>query len=106
MPVVDVIERRKYANATTVYPMPYLNEETYYSYVSAYDMNQYNLIDVIAEIQPHIDQGISTILYVNSDIATNELARYYIYAQKKGLKSLYYTRTRNLQVDECLACSV
>jgi ribonucleoside-diphosphate reductase alpha chain len=106
MPVVDVIERRKYANATTVYPMPYLNEESYYAYKSAYDMNQLNVIDVIAEIQPHIDQGISTILYVNSDVATNELARYYIYAQKKGLKSLYYTRTRNLQVDECLACSV
>lgn len=106
MPVVDVIERRKYANATTVYPMPYLTPETYYSYKSAYDMNQLNVIDVIAEIQPHVDQGISTILYVNSDVGTNELARYYIYAQKKGLKSLYYTRTRNLQVDECLACAV
>lgn len=106
MPVVDVIERRKYANATTVYPMPYLTPETYYAYKSAYDMDQLNIIDVIAEIQPHIDQGISTILYVNSDISTGELGRYYIYAQKKGLKSLYYTRTRNLQVDECLSCSV
>lgn len=106
MPVVDVIEKRKYANATTCYPMPFLSPETYFLYKSAYDMDQLNLIDVIAEIQPHVDQGISTILYVNSDVPTNKLASYYFYAQKKGLKSLYYTRTRNLQVDECLACSV
>jgi len=106
MPVVDHIETRKYANATTVYPMPYLSPETYFLYKSAYDMNQLDIIDLIAEIQPHVDQGISTILYVNSDVATSELARYYVYAQKKGLKSLYYTRTRNLKVEECTSCAV
>ena len=106
MPVVDHIETRKYANATTVYPMPFLSPETYYMYKSAYDMNQLDVIDMIAEIQPHVDQGISAILHVNNTVATNELARYYIYAQKKGLKSLYYTRTRNLSVDECIACAV
>lgn len=106
MPVVEQIETRTYANAKTSYPMPYLSRETYFLYKSAYDMNQFDLLDLIAEIQPHIDQGISTILYVNSDVGTDELARYYIYAHKKGLKSLYYTRTRKLDVDECVACAV
>ncbi|MFD3447523.1 class 1b ribonucleoside-diphosphate reductase subunit alpha [Microbacteriaceae bacterium 4G12] len=106
MPIVSQIESRTYANATTYYPMPYLSKETFWYYKSAYDMNQFKLMDLIAEIQQHIDQGISTILYVNSDISTRELARYYIYAHKKGLKSLYYTRTRKLSVEECVACTV
>lgn len=106
MPIVSQIESRTYANATTYYPMPYLSKDTFWYYKSSYDINQFKLIDLIAEIQEHIDQGISTILYVNSDISTRELARYYIYAHKKGLKSLYYTRTRKLSVEECVACTV
>ncbi|MBP0724694.1 class 1b ribonucleoside-diphosphate reductase subunit alpha [Bacillus sp. RG28] len=106
MPIVNVVESRTYANSTTYYPMPYLSKQNFWFYKSAYDMNQYKIIDLIAEIQAHVDQGISTILYVNSDISTKELARYYIYANKKGLKSLYYTRTRKLSVEECISCSV
>jgi ribonucleoside-diphosphate reductase alpha chain len=106
MPIVNQIESRTYANATTYYPMPYLSQETFWYYKSAYDMDQFKIIDLIAAIQEHVDQGISTILYVNSDISTRELARYYIYAHKKGLKSLYYTRTRKLSVEECVACVV
>ena len=106
MPIVDVIESRTYANSTTYYPMPYLSLETFWYYKSAYHTDQFKLIDLVAEMQQHIDQGISTILYVNSDISTRELARYYIYASKKGLKSLYYTRTRHTTVEDCLTCSV
>ena len=106
MPIVDVIESRTYANSTTYYPMPYLSMESFWYYKSAYNTNQFKIIDLIAEMQQHIDQGISTILYVNSDISTRELARYYIYASEKGLKSLYYTRTRHTTVEDCLTCSV
>ncbi|AEO93353.1 ribonucleotide reductase large subunit [Bacillus phage G] len=106
MPIVDHIEARTYANSTTYYPMPYLSLDTFWYYKSAYNTNQFKLIDIIAEMQEHVDQGISTILYVNSDITTSELARYYIYASEKGLKSLYYTRTNNLGVNECETCSV
>lgn len=106
MPVVDHIETRTYGNATTYYPMPYLSLETFWFYKSAYNIDQFKMIDLIAEMQQHIDQGISAILYVNSDISTNELARYYIYAHKKGLKSLYYTRNRMIDVSECTSCSV
>ncbi len=105
-PIVDVVETRTYGNATTYYPVPFLSEETYWYYKSAYHMNMYRLIDLVAEIQPHVDQGISTVLYVTSETSTRELARLYVYAWKKGLKSLYYTRTKNLSVEECLSCAV
>ena len=64
------------------------------------------MLDLIAEIQPHVDQGISTILHVNSDVSTRQLAKLYLYAAHKGLKSLYYTRTNQLSVEECVSCSV
>uniref|UniRef100_A0A7C3DLM9 Ribonucleoside-diphosphate reductase n=1 Tax=Meiothermus ruber TaxID=277 RepID=A0A7C3DLM9_MEIRU len=105
-PIVEYVETRTYGNATTYYPMPFLSEETYWFYKSAYHMNMYRVIDLVAEAQPHVDQGISTVLFVTSETSTRELARLYVYAAKKGLKSLYYTRTKNLSVEECLTCSV
>ena len=106
MPIVDQIERRTYGNAETFYPMPFLSPETMWYYKSAFTVNQMRLIDMISVIQEHIDQGISTILYVNSEISTRELARLYVYAHHKGLKSLYYTRNKLLSVEECTSCSV
>lgn len=106
MPIVEHIETRTYANSTTYYPMPYLAQENYFYYKSAYNIDQFKLIDLIAEIQQHVDQGISTVLHVNSNVSTRELARFYVYAAQKGLKSLYYTRTKRLTVEECTSCAV
>jgi ribonucleoside-diphosphate reductase alpha chain len=106
MPVVETVEIRTYANSTTYYPMPYLARDNQWYYKSAFNMNQFKLIDLIAEIQEHVDQGISTILFVDSNTSTRELARYYVYANEKGLKSLYYTRTKALSVEECTSCAV
>ncbi|MDY7990876.1 class 1b ribonucleoside-diphosphate reductase subunit alpha [Paenibacillus polymyxa] len=106
MPIVEHIETRTYANSTTYYPMPYLQKDNVFFYKSAYQMDQFKVLDLIAEIQPHVDQGISTVLHVNSDVTTRQLARCYLYAAHKGLKSLYYTRTKKLSVEECLTCSI
>lgn len=106
MPIVEHIETRTYANATTYYPAPFLSAETQWFYKSAYNIDQFKLIDLIAEIQPHIDQGISTILYVNSNVSTRDLGRLYVYAHHKGLKSLYYSRTKKLNPSECTSCAI
>lgn len=106
MPIVDLIERRAYGNSETYYPMPFLDEMTALVYQSAYQIDQMKLIDLVSVIQEHVDQGISTILYVNSTISTRELARLYAYAHHKGLKSLYYTRNKLLSVEECTSCSI
>ena len=106
LPIVDKIERRSYGNAETFYPMPYLSPKTQWFYKSAFTIDQMKLIDLMAVIQEHVDQGISVILFVNSDITTRELARYYIYAHHKGLKSLYYTRNKLLSVEECTSCAI
>lgn len=105
-PIVDLIEARLYGNSLTYYPMPFLSKNTLFYYKTAYNLDQKKIIDLVATVQKHIDQGISTILYVTNQTSTRDLVKLYLYAWKKGLKSLYYTRTKNLEVEECLSCSV
>ncbi|TJZ61842.1 class 1b ribonucleoside-diphosphate reductase subunit alpha [Sphingobacterium olei] len=105
MPVVDIIEVREYGDSTTYYPMPYLTNDNYFYFKSAYDMDQFKVLKLVSVIQRHIDQGVSTILHTNSKDSTRDLSKYYIYAHKLGLKSLYYTRTRKSSIDECVSCS-
>ena len=107
MPITEQIEVRTYGDSTTIYPMPFLTNENLLWYQSAYRMDMRKVIDVVATAQEHIDQGISTTLFVTDDKTTRDIARYYIYAYKKGLKSLYYTRTKmTRENEECLSCSV
>lgn len=105
-PITEVIERRTYGDSTTYYPMPYLSRKNILLYKSAFNMDMFKVIDLMSVIQEHIDQGLATTLYVDSETSTKELARYYLYAHKKGLKALYYTRTKNLAFEECLTCSI
>ena len=107
MPITDPVEVRTYGDSTTIYPMPFLTNENMLYYQSAYRMDMRKVIDIVAAAQSHVDQGISTTLFVTDDKTTRDIARYYIYAYKKGLKSLYYTRTKMTRDDnECLMCSV
>lgn len=78
----------------------------FFIYTPAYDISMFKYLDMIATIQEHVDQGISTTLFVDSNKTSAELAQYYIYAQKLGLKTLYYTRTKLLSIEECESCSV
>jgi len=105
-PITEAIETRTYGDSTTHYPMPFMTNENIFYYTPAYDISMFKYLDMIATIQEHVDQGISTTLFVDSNKTSAELAQYYIYAQKLGLKTLYYTRTKLLSIEECESCSV
>jgi len=124
MPIVDEVEIRSYKKGKIFSPAAHYSRKNKWYYKSAYHMNMKKLIDLIAVIQEHVDQGISCILFVDKDESTAELASHYIYANKKGLKSLYYTRTNRPKQEkksikrrgfkppvgdhdvECVSCSV
>ena len=106
MPIVDTIEVREYGDSKTFYPMPYLTNDNFFFYKSAYDMDQKNVLKLMSVIQRHVDQGISIILHTKSSDTTRDISKLYIYAHKLGLKSLYYTRTRKATIEECVSCSV
>jgi ribonucleoside-diphosphate reductase alpha chain len=104
-PIKQKVEERTYGNSKTYFPMPAL-ETADFMYESAYKMDNFKVIDVIATAQKHVDQGISFELAVTSDETTRDLQKYYLYAHYQGIKTLYYTRTQKLRVDECEACAV
>lgn len=105
-PITEQIETRTYGDSTTHYPMPYMTNENMFFFTPAYEIDMFKYIDLVAVIQRHVCQGISTTLFVDSNKTTEDLSAYFVYARKKGLKGLYYTRTKLLGVDECESCSV
>lgn len=108
MPITEKIETRTYGDSTTHYPMPHMDETNFFYFKEAYDMDMYKLIDLMSVIQEHVDQSISTTLFVDGDVITDgDLARMYIYAHKRNLKTLYYTRTKASSTEDfCVSCTV
>lgn len=105
-PVTERVEVRDYADSRTIYPMPFLTNDNAHLYTEAYDVNPYELIDLYASAQKHVDQGISMTLYVTDQWTTEQLAKIYIYAWMKGIKTIYYVRQRLLSIEECVACQI
>lgn len=104
-PIKQIVEERTYGNSKTYFPMP-ASDVAGFMYESAYTMDKYKVIDVIATAQKHVDQGISFELCITSDETTRSLQKYYLYAHYQGIKTLYYTRTHKLSIEECIACAV
>lgn len=104
-PIKQLVEERTYGSGKTYFPMPYVDTKGFL-YETSYDIDKIALFKVISTIQKHIDQSISLEIGVNSNITTKDLVKYYLAAYKMGLKTLYYTRTRKLSIDECIACAV
>lgn len=106
-PITEKIEHRTYGDSDTYYPMPYLDESNFFFYKEAYDIDMFKMIDLYATIQKHVDQGISCTLYLKDTMTTRDISLYYIYAWKKGLKTLYYSRMKMTQIDDsCVSCVV
>lgn len=86
--------------------MPYLTNENQFFYKTAYqiDMNKY--IDLVSVIQQHIDQGISATLFLDSQATTEDIVSLIARASDKGMKAIYYVRTKLLSIEECIACAI
>lgn len=106
MPIMERIEERTYGNSKTYYPMPGLNERNWFFFKEAYDMDMFKVVDMIATIQQHVDQGISFTLFLKDTMTTRDLNRIDLYAHHKGIKTLYYARTKDTGQDNCLSCVV
>ncbi|KYC79955.1 Ribonucleotide reductase [Bacillus licheniformis] len=106
MPIMERIEERTYGNSKTYYPMPGLSAKNWFFYKEAYDMNMFKVVDMIATIQQHVDQGISFTLFLKDTMTTRDLNRIDLYAHHKGIKTLYYARTKDTGQEGCLSCVV
>lgn len=84
---------------------PNLCEENFWTYVSAYNINQVWSIRANGIRGRHIDQGQSFNLYINTEYTMRQIMNLYIEAWKSGVKSIYYVRAKSLTVSECESCS-
>jgi ribonucleoside-diphosphate reductase alpha chain len=109
-PIASKIEIRKEGKLGRVYyPAPYLTNDNLEYFQDAYEIGPEKIIDVYAAATQHVDQGLSLTLFFKDTATTRDVNRAQIYAWKKGIKTIYYIRIRQLalegtDVDECVSC--
>ena len=88
--------------------VPNLNLDTYNYYVSAYSLDQRDIIKVASIRQKWIDQGQSVNIFMELDKASGKyLNDIYMLAWELGLKSTYYLRSQSPDVkDEAMDRSI
>lgn len=84
---------------------PELSDETYWMYKSAYLINQKWSVRASGVRQRHIDQAQSMNLYITNDFTMRQILELYLLAWKEGVKTIYYVRSKSLEVEECESCS-
>ncbi len=84
---------------------PELNPQTFWLYDNAHDVDQNWIIKAAAVRQRHIDQGQSLNLYITTDFTMRMILNLYIKACEEGIKTIYYIRSKSLEVEECESCS-
>lgn len=84
---------------------PDLSPETFWKYKNAHYIDQRWSVRAAGIRQRHVDQAQSMNLYITNDYTLRQVLELYILAWEKGVKTIYYVRSKSLEVDECEACS-
>ncbi|WP_284962354.1 class 1b ribonucleoside-diphosphate reductase subunit alpha [Citrobacter portucalensis] len=111
-PIVSKVEIRKEGKTGRVYyPAPFMTNENLALYQDAYEIGPQKIIDTYAEATRHVDQGLSLTLFFPDTATTRDINKAQIYAWRKGIKSLYYIRLRQLalegtEIEGCVSCAL
>ncbi|KKX33100.1 class 1b ribonucleoside-diphosphate reductase subunit alpha [Rhizobium sp. LC145] len=111
-PIVSKIEIRKEGKIGRVYyPAAYLTNDNLEYYEDAYEIGPEKIIDTYAAATQHVDQGLSLTLFFRDTATTRDINRAQIYAWKKGIKTIYYIRLRQMalsgtEVQGCVSCAL
>ena len=84
---------------------PELSVDTYWYYKNAHQIDQTWSVRACGVRQRHIDQAQSMNLYITNDYTLRQVLNLYILAWECGVKTLYYVRSKSLEVEECESCS-
>jgi ribonucleoside-diphosphate reductase alpha chain len=109
-PIVSKVEIRKEGKIGRVYyPAPYMTNENLEYYQDAYEIGYEKIIDTYAAATQHVDQGLSLTLFFKDTATTRDVNKAQIYAWRKGIKTLYYIRLRQMalegtEVEGCVSC--
>lgn len=111
-PIVSKIEIRKEGKIGRVYyPAAYLTNDNVEYFEDAYEIGPEKIIDTYAAATQHVDQGLSLTLFFRDTATTRDINRAQIYAWKKGIKTIYYIRLRQMaltgtEVQGCVSCAL
>ena len=109
-PIASKIEIRKEGKIGRVYyPAPHMDNENLDYFKDAYEVGAEKIIDTYAAATRYVDQGLSLTLFFKDTATTRDINRAQIYAWRKGIKTLYYIRLRQLalsgtEVEGCVSC--
>ena len=84
-------------NEGSIMHLDFLSPEEKDVFKTAMELNQMYLIDYAADRQEFIDQGQSLNVFIHPNVHKMELHKIHFQAWKKGVKGLYYCRSKSLQ---------
>ena len=84
---------------------PELSIETFWYYKNAHYIDQKWSVRACGVRQRHIDQAQSMNLYITNEYTFRKVLDLYILAWEEGVKTIYYIRSKSLEVEECEVCS-
>ena len=111
-PIASKIEIRKEGKIGRVYyPAPFMSNDNLDYYQDAYEIGAEKIIDTYAAATQHVDQGLSLTLFFRDTATTRDINKAQIYAWRKGIKTIYYIRLRQMalegtQVEGCVSCTL
>ena len=84
-------------NQGSVSHLEFLTQDEKDTFKTAFEIDQRWIVELGADRTPHISQAQSINIFVPADIHKKELHAIHFQAWKKGLKSLYYCRSKSIQ---------
>ena len=84
-------------NQGSVSHLDFLSKEEKDVFKTAFELDQKWIVELGADRTPHISQAQSINLFLPADVHKKELHQIHFQAWKKGLKSLYYCRSKSIQ---------
>ena len=84
-------------NQGSVSDLDFLTDHEKDVFKTAFELDQKWIIELSGDRTPHISQAQSINLFLAADVHKKELHKIHFDAWKKGLKSLYYCRSKSIQ---------
>jgi len=84
-------------NQGSVIHLDFLSKEEKDVFKTAFELDQKWIVELGADRTPNISQAQSVNLFLPADVHKKELHQIHFQAWKKGLKSLYYCRSKSIQ---------
>ena len=104
-PIMDRYYLEEKKNSLVPRVAPDLSPDTFWYYKNAHYISQEWSVRAGGVRQRHIDQAQSMNLYITNDYTFRQVLRLYIMAWECGVKTIYYIRSKSLEVEECEVCS-